>query len=66
MSVALKVVLIAAFGFLGYLYHLWVGCGSGACPITSSPFISTGYGAIIGAFVGFVLIPSFKKKPGDD
>ena len=66
MSVALKIVLIIVFGLAGYLYHLWVGCASGSCPITRSPFISTGYGAIIGAFIGFVLIPSFKKRFGED
>lgn len=33
----------------GYVYYAKVGCESGTCPITSSPFISTIYGAIMGA-----------------
>lgn len=45
----LKVILgIAIGGALGYLYHKKVGCASGTCPITSNPYISTIYGALIG------------------
>lgn len=32
----------------GYLYYRLVGCRSGACPITSSPIISSLYGAMLG------------------
>lgn len=32
----------------GYLYYRFVGCRSGACPITSSPIISSLYGAMMG------------------
>lgn len=40
-------------GALGYAYYRFVGCASGACPITSNPWISTFYGAFLGAiFVG--------------
>lgn len=35
----------------GYAYYALVGCSSGGCPITSNPFISTGYGAIMGGLV---------------
>lgn len=66
MSLFLKILLIAVFAALGYLYYALVGCSSGVCPIRSSPFLSTGYGAVIGAFIGFVLIPSFKKRPDED
>ncbi|MBX7197105.1 MAG: hypothetical protein K1X94_33965 [Sandaracinaceae bacterium] len=38
---------------LGYGYHRVVGCRSGACPITASPYTSTIYGAVMGAL--FVL-----------
>jgi len=42
----------------GYLYYHFIGCTSGKCPITSSPAITTLYGAIIGA-----LFPNlFNKK----
>lgn len=36
----------------GYLYWAYVGCASGACPITSSPVISTVYGAVLGSLLG--------------
>ena len=32
----------------GYLYYKFIGCKTGACPITSNPWISTLYGALIG------------------
>jgi hypothetical protein len=34
---------------LGFAYYRFVGCSSGACPITSNPYISTIYGAVMGA-----------------
>ena len=33
---------------LGFLYYKLIGCSSGACPITSNPYISTMYGALMG------------------
>lgn len=33
---------------LGFGYYKLVGCRTGACPITSSPVISTLYGAVLG------------------
>ena len=35
-------------GILGYGYYRFVGCKSGACPISSNPWISTIYGAFLG------------------
>lgn len=35
-------------GALGYAYYATIGCSSGACPITSSPIVSTFWGALIG------------------
>lgn len=35
-------------GGLGFLYYKFVGCASGACPITSNPLHSTIYGAVMG------------------
>jgi hypothetical protein len=39
-------------GVLGFLYYKLVGCRTGACPITSSPIISTLYGAVLGYLLG--------------
>ncbi len=41
----------------GYFYWLYVGCASGTCPITSSPFMSTVWGAIMGG----LLLSIFQK-----
>jgi xanthine/uracil permease len=41
----------------GYAYYYFIGCVSGTCPITSNPWISTAYGAL----VGFFILPSRKK-----
>ena len=51
---ALAVVLGSAGGFA---YYYFIGCTSGACPITSNPYISTAYGA----FIGVVLTMGSKK-----
>lgn len=32
----------------GFTYYATIGCASGGCPITSNPWISTGWGALIG------------------
>jgi hypothetical protein len=39
-------------GALGFAYFKFVGCASGGCPITSNPWISSSYGAILGALLG--------------
>jgi len=42
----------------GFLYWKFVGCTSGTCPITSSPFMSTLWGILLGgAFMNM-----FEKK----
>ena len=33
---------------LGFGYYALVGCSSGGCAITSDPWISSGYGALVG------------------
>ena len=36
---------------LGFAYYKFIGCSTGACPITSNPWSSTLYGALMGALV---------------
>jgi Family of unknown function (DUF6132) len=38
-------------GSLGYALYRFVGCSTGTCPITSSPWISTIYGVILGVVI---------------
>lgn len=45
----------------GYLYWQQIGCSSGTCMITSKPFNSTVYGAVMGALV-FGLFRKENKK----
>ena len=35
----------------GFLYYYFVGCASGSCAITSSPYMSTVWGGLLGLFV---------------
>jgi hypothetical protein len=37
----------------GYAYYRFVGCSTGACPITSNPWISTAYGAGVGLLLAW-------------
>ncbi|MFZ4704917.1 MAG: DUF6132 family protein [Bacteroidales bacterium] len=58
--------LISAIGTMtgaigGYLYYLKVGCSSGTCAITSSPWLSTIWGAAMGFLLGDLLSSSRKK-----
>jgi hypothetical protein len=46
------VIGLAVGAALGYGYYRLVGCATGACPITSNPWIATLYGALVGAVAG--------------
>jgi hypothetical protein len=35
----------------GYAYYHFVGCASGTCAITSNPWMSTAYGALVGSLM---------------
>jgi len=51
-------VLLGAIG--GYAYYYFIGCVSGTCAITSNPWASTAYGALIGS----LLMPRRKTSAG--
>lgn len=40
----------------GFAYYRFVGCASGTCPLTSNPYISTFYGALMGAVASGALV----------
>lgn len=46
--IAKLVIGIVIGGLLGYAMYRFVGCSSGACPITSNPWISTIVGMVLG------------------
>ena len=59
----LPMMILAAVGAIGgFLYYRFVGCVSGACPITSNPYISTVYGGVIGTLLGYIVTPGKKKE----
>jgi F0F1-type ATP synthase assembly protein I len=54
----LKIIGVVVGTVSGYLYYRFVGCKSGICPITSNPYISILYGAVL----GYLLFDLFKRK----
>lgn len=57
-----KILPVLAGAVLGFSYYFFIGCRTGSCPITGSPYISTLYGALI----GLVWTIPTKKKNVDD
>lgn len=55
-------LLVGAIG--GYLYYHFVGCGTGACPITSHPWRMTAYGSVLGVLI-FDIFKTDKQKKID-
>ncbi|MBP1654012.1 MAG: hypothetical protein H6Q28_568 [Bacteroidetes bacterium] len=53
------VLSVLAGAVLGYAYYYFIGCQTGACPITSNPLVSTAYGGLVGG----LLSGSFRKGP---
>ncbi|MCK4762519.1 MAG: hypothetical protein KAW12_10015 [Candidatus Aminicenantes bacterium] len=42
-------VLFPGLGVLGgFAYYYFIGCSGNTCPISSNPYISMGYGAVMG------------------
>lgn len=45
-----------------FLYYLMVGCATGSCAITSNPWLSTLWGAVMGFLVGDIISPRKIKE----
>jgi mannose-6-phosphate isomerase-like protein (cupin superfamily) len=50
-----------AGGLLGYGAYRVIGCSSGACPLTSNPWISTIFGMVVGALLSNALVGQNKR-----
>ena len=50
--IAKIVIGIVAGGALGYTNYRFIGCKTGACPLSANPWISTFYGMIVGGLFG--------------
>jgi hypothetical protein len=44
---------IVGGGVAGFAWYYFVGCTTGSCPITSNPYISSGYGALMGGLASW-------------
>lgn len=57
----LKIIGLIVGGMAGFSYYHFVGCACGTCPITSNPYISIIYGALL----GYLFLDMFKKKQNE-
>lgn len=49
-------IIGTAIGIIaGFFYWRFIGCNSGSCPITSSPWLSTLWGALTGGLLFNIL-----------
>ncbi|MCD4736351.1 MAG: DUF6132 family protein [Bacteroidales bacterium] len=53
--------ILAGIG-AGYLYYIKIGCLSGTCPLTSSPWITMFMGGLIGYSLSDSVASWFTKK----
>ena len=54
MNIIKIIIGIIAGGVFGFGLYKFIGCSTGACPITSNPWISTIYGAILGLVIALM------------
>ena len=52
--------MVGAIG--GYIYHLYFGCDSAACQISSNPILGTLYGMAVGALIWDRLNPDGEDR----
>ena len=59
----LAIIGVVIGSIAGFLYWKFVGCESGTCAITSKPFNSTVYGAVMGGLLLSMFKPNPQKEP---
>lgn len=65
MKAGVKRLLFGALGAgAGFAYYTYIGCATGACPITSNPYITTAYGALVGVLLGEAAKPQPPRDNG--
>ena len=63
----LRVIALPLVGSAGgFLYYRYVGCTTGTCAVTSSLWLSTGFGYILGSLLYTVLWPGRGKRQDCD
>lgn len=59
----LKLGAFVALGAMdGFACYYFIGCANGACPIASNPCVSAGYGALMGAALGWERKPQSRRE----
>jgi len=48
-----RLLFVVGGASAGFAYYYFIGCNSGTCPISSNPYISTAYGAVMGLIIPF-------------
>jgi hypothetical protein len=56
-------VLVGALA--GYVYYIKVGCVSGTCPITSNPYLTILWGAVLGYLIADMIKLNRPKSPSE-
>jgi len=58
----LALIGIVIGAIAGYFYWKYVGCSSGSCAITSKPFNSSSYGAVMGGLLFSIFQDNTKNR----
>ena len=61
MKILLYILTVFIGVAIGWLYYRFVGCRGGACPLTSNPWSSMIFGAILGYSLLSPMIPKVIK-----
>ena len=62
----LRVIALPLVGSAGGWLYYHVGCATGTCAITSSPWLSTGFGCVLGSLLYTVLRPGRGRRQDGD